>query len=398
MSKDQQEIGFGNNDERFPPKKSLYDKILENQEKKDNTDISPPAPPVDEITEAPAPPPPVPIDEIVDAPAPPPPPPVLEENPPPPAAPSPPADPPPPIVAEEPKSGKPKRSKRNKRLTILFSILIVLMLGVIGYLIYVLTIEREEAEEMRFTLELQKDNLTTELNELYAEYDSLQTNNDSMNTLIEERQKEIRNLLAIRASNSKKIQIYEEQVSSLRKVLRDFVFQVDSLNTANLRLQAENRAVQDRINKATNTNRQLEEVNKNLEDKVEKASAIKAINVQAEPIENNGNVARKIKRTDKIRVNFALADNAIAKAGLKRIYVTISNPNQRIMIKNASNMFEIDGKQVPYSEYREIEYEGIQLPVSIYYDADEGEIISGTYYVDLYMDGERIGTTTFSLK
>jgi len=407
MSDEQKDINFGNKDNGFAPKKSLYDKILENKnnaeqgdsaDKRDDDVVeestqTPPPPVVEETVVAP---PPV-VEETV-APAAPPveevvalPPPVEEATPPPP----PPVDP---VVEKPAKEKKPKGSKRNKRLSALFIVLIVIMLGVIGYLIYTLTVEREEAEEMKFTLELQKDNLTNELNEIYAQYDSLQTNNDSMNLLIEERQDEIRNLLAIRASNSKKIQLYEAQVSSLRQVLRDFVVQVDSLNTANLRLQAENKAAQDQISRATNANRQLEEQNKNLEDKVEKASAVTALNVYAEPIDKVGNVARKIKRTDKIKVSFALAENAIAKAGLKRIYVRIANPNQRTMTKNPANVFDFQGKSVPYSADREVEYEGTQLPVSIYYDSDDGEIISGTYYVDLFMDGEQIGTTTFSLK
>lgn len=306
------------------------------------------------------------------------------------------------------KSHKTKKSKeskeqagknnRQKRMNIMFIVLFTVLFGVIAYLIYVLSTERVEAEEMKVTLEMQKENLTLELNDLYAAYDTLQTNNDSMNILIQDRQDEIRNLLAVRASNAKKIQIYSEQVKSLRGVLRDFVIQVDSLNQANLRLQAENRASRDQIKQATNANKKLEKNIKSLEGQVEKASVVKALFVQAEPIDNNGNIARKIKRTDKIRVSFTLAENAIAKRGLKQIYVRIANPNERIMIKNAANVFTYQKESIPYSAMREIEYEGAEIPVSIYYEAGEGEIVSGTYYVDLYLDGELVGTTSFSLK
>ena len=280
----------------------------------------------------------------------------------------------------------------------MFIVLFTVLFGVIAYLIYTLSTERVDAEEMKVTLEMQKENLTVELNDLYAAYDTLQTNNDSMNVLIQDRQDEIRNLLAVRASNAKKIQIYSEQVKSLRGVLRDFVFQVDSLNQANLRLQAENKASRDQVKQATNANRALEKNIKSLEGQVEKASVINALFLQAEPIENNGNIARKIKRTDKIKVSFALAENAIAQRGLKQVYVRISNPNERIMTKNASNVFVFQEESIPYSAMREVEYEGVEIPVSIYYEAGDGEIVSGTYYVDLYMDGEWVGTTSFSLK
>ncbi|MEA1878672.1 MAG: hypothetical protein U9N86_17660 [Bacteroidota bacterium] len=306
------------------------------------------------------------------------------------------------------KSHKKKKSKeskeqsgknnRQKRINIMFIVLFTILFGVIAYLIYVLSTERVEAEEMKVTLEMQKENLTVELNDLYAAYDTLQTNNDSMNILIQDRQDQIRNLLAVRASNAKKIQIYGKQLKSLRGVLKSYIYQVDSLNQANLRLQAENRASRDQIKQATNANKQLESDIKSLEGQVEKASVVKALFVQAEPIDNNGNIARKIKRTEKIRVNFALAENAIARRGLKQIYVRIANPNERIMIKNAANVFTYQKESIPYSAMREIEYEGTEIDISIYYDAGEGEIVSGTYYVDLYMDEELIGTTSFSLK
>lgn len=375
MSDEQREIGFDGNGEKFPPKKTLYDKILENREKSS-------------VEEQPASPPPV-VEET------PPPLPPVEETPPSP----PPVDevPPPPPAASGEKKEK-KKGKPNKTLTTILIALMVIMVGVIGFLVYTLMTEREETEEMRITLEMQKDNLTNELNELYSAYDSLQTNNDSMNVLIEERQDQIRNLLAIRASNAKKIQMYEEQVSSLREVLKSYIVQVDSLNQANLRLQAENRAAQDQIHQATRANQQLERNIKNLEETVEKASVVKALFVQAEPIEDNGNVARRLKRVDKIKVSFALAENPVADQGLKRIYIRISNPSMRTMTKSLSNVFEFNGEQMPYSAFRDVEYEGTQLDVAIYYDADESEITEGTYYVDVFMDGETIGTTSFSLK
>jgi len=292
----------------------------------------------------------------------------------------------------------PGNNNRQKRLNIMFIVLFSILFGVIAYLIYVLSTERVESEEMKVTLEMQKENLTGELNELYAAYDTLQTNNDSMNILIQDRQDQIRNLLAVRASNAKKIQIYDKQLKSLRGVLKSYIVQVDSLNQANLRLQAENKASRDQIKQATSANRALEKNIKSLEGQVEKASVVKALFVQAEPIDNNGNIARKIKRTDKIRVNFALAENAIAKRGLKQIYVRIANPNERIMVKNAANVFMYQDESIPYSAMREVEYEGVELDVSIFYDAGDGEIVSGTYYVDLYMDGELVGTTSFSLR
>jgi hypothetical protein len=88
----------------------------------------------------------------------------------------------------------------------------------------------------------------------------------------------------------------------------------------------------------------------------------------------------------------------VAKKGPKNIYLRISNPNERIMVRSGTDTFELNGSQVPYSAVREVEYEGDALEACIFYEAAPDEIIAGTYYIDLYLEGELIGTTSFSLK
>jgi len=297
-----------------------------------------------------------------------------------------------------PEATKPGKSSKQRRMNIIFTLVFAALAIAIGFLLYTLLTERKDAEEMRVALEIQKENLTNELNDLYMSFDSLQTENDSMNMRIEQEQQKIRNLLAIRESNAKKIQRYDKELKTLRNVMKDFLVQIDSLNQANLQLRAENKQVRNQIEEATNVNRQLEENLRKEQDKVETASVIKCSNIVAEPITDNGALARRIKRADKIKVSFTVNENPIAERGPKRIYMRIGNPDDRVMVKNPSDEFTFEGESLAYSAFREIEYEGVDVPVSIFYDADEGEIIAGTYYVDLYMDGQHVGTTSFSLR
>jgi hypothetical protein len=147
-----------------------------------------------------------------------------------------------------------------------------------------------------------------------------------------------------------------------------------------------------------NTNRELEQVNKNLQGKVEAAAVLKALSVVAEPIDDGGTIQKKIKKVQKIRVCFNLGENAVAKRGPKKIFMRIANPSQRIMVKSGTETFDLDGTQVPYSAMREVEYEGSTLEVCIFYETGPDEIVPGTYYIDLYLEGAQIGTTSFSIK
>jgi len=286
----------------------------------------------------------------------------------------------------------------RKGLNIAFGVLFVILAAAINYLLTVLSAQKKEAEEMKVTLEMQKDKLTTELQTLYQDYNKLRTDNDSMNVLLNREKQKITDLLAIKASNAKKIQVYEEQISGLRTILKSYIIQVDSLNQANLRLRAENQEVKNRFEEAKNINKELENQNKDLVGKVEKAAVIKAVNVVAEPINNAGNVQKKIKTVDKIRVCFTLGENSVAKHGPRKIYMRIANPSQRVMVKSGTDTFTLDGATVPYSAMREVEYEGSALEVCIFYDLAGESLTAGTYYIDLYLEGAQVGTTSFSIK
>lgn len=289
-------------------------------------------------------------------------------------------------------------TKKRTGLNIVLAVFFVVLAGAIIYLLTELSSEKKDANEMRATLEMQKENLTRELNELNTSFNKLRGDNESMNQRLDQEKQKIQELLAIKASNAKKIQIYEKEVTSLRSVLKSYIIQVDSLNRANLQLRAENKDVKDRFNEAKNTNKQLEEVNKNLQGKVEMAAVLKALSIVAEPIDDKGNVQKKIKKVQKIRVCFNLGDNAVAKKGARKIYMCIANPSQRIMVKSGTETFTRDGSLVPYSVMREVEYEGTSLEVCIFYETSPEEMAPGTYYIDLYLDGSQIGTTSFSLK
>lgn len=289
-------------------------------------------------------------------------------------------------------------AKKRTGLNIVLGIFFVILASAIIYLMAELSSEKKDAAEMRVTLEMQKENLTRELNELNLSFNKLRGDNEMMNQRLDQEKQKIQDLLAIKASNAKKIQIYEKEVTSLRSVLKSYIIQVDSLNQANLRLRAENKDVRDRFDQARNTNKQLEEANKNLQGKVEMAAVLKALSIVAEPIDNNGTIQKKIKKVQKFRVCFNLGENAVAKKGPRTIYMRIANPSQRIMVKSGTETFALNGDQVPYSAMREVEYEGSSLEVCIFYETTPEEVIPGTYYIDLFLEGAQIGTTSFSLK
>ena len=73
--------------------------------------------------------------------------------------------------------------------------------------------------EMEIVLTAEKDSLANELTQLMFQYDTLKTNNDSLNTEIQAQQDRIQGLLSVQASNAQKIQLYKRELATLREVM-----------------------------------------------------------------------------------------------------------------------------------------------------------------------------------
>jgi len=62
-----------------------------------------------------------------------------------------------------------------------------------------------------------------------------------------------------------------------------------------------------------------------------------------------------------------------------------------------NNLFNFEGKDIVYSAKREVDYEGKNTDICIFW-ANKADLPAGIYNVDIFTDGKQIGTTTFTLK
>ncbi|MBK6285070.1 MAG: hypothetical protein IPF54_22670 [Draconibacterium sp.] len=94
-----------------------------------------------------------------------------------------------------------------------------------------------------------------------------------------------------------------------------------------------------------------------------------------------------------------MGKNITSKRGAKNVYVRIMRPDQLLMTKSPNDLFQFEDLKIPFSAMREVNYEGQDLPVNIYWDnAGEAEFMIGTYTIDLFADGNNVGTTTIEFK
>jgi FtsZ-binding cell division protein ZapB len=278
-------------------------------------------------------------------------------------------------------------------------ILSVLLVAVIVLLFW----QRSEHAEVTAQLKQEKAAIETELSGMVMKYDTLKRNNSNLNIQFEGAQGKVKDLLSeieqIKSTSFRQISKYRDEMSTLRKIMRDYVVQIDSLNQKNQRLMTENSNVKQEVTEVKTQNQALEQEKKKLEQTVTIAATLEAINLRAAGINKKGKEQTKASKTESIKVDFTLGKNLTAKRGAKNIYLRIQRPDQLLLTKSDKDLFKFEGLKIPFSAMREVEYEGMDLPVSIYWDnSGQPALIPGHYTIDLFADGNNIGTTGLEIR
>ena len=115
-------------------------------------------------------------------------------------------------------------------------------------------------------------------------------------------------------------------------------------------------------------------------------------------INRRGKEAESARGAKQIRVSFTLSKNVTAPRENKMIYVRIQKPNQVLFQQSPKDLFQFEDLKIPFSASREVNYEGNLLPVNIFWDNNGEEFMEGEYTVDVFTDGNNIGTTKFLMK
>jgi FtsZ-binding cell division protein ZapB len=293
-----------------------------------------------------------------------------------------------------------KKMKAKERRNNIIVIVLAVILVAVGVLYY---LQNREHQGIVNELNAEKDSIQMELSSLVVSYDSLQTENDTINDQLFVAQAKVKDLLLeieqTKRVSLEKINSYQKQVTTLRSIMRDFVVQIDSLNRRNQELMAENLEVKEQFKRVESERQQISEERDRLERNLERAAILQVRELTAEGLNPRDKETRFASRAGKIRIYFIISENITAKRGTKNIYVRIMRPDQLLMSKSADNLFQFEDLRIQYSAMREVVYEGHDLPVAIFWDnTNEPELMPGSYTIDLFADGQNIGTTTLELR
>jgi hypothetical protein len=272
---------------------------------------------------------------------------------------------------------------------------IILSLALVSLIFFYFN-QKNKMVEMETMLTQEKDSLANELRIMVHRYDTLKTNNDTLNSNLQKERKRIVQLLSLNASNSQLIRKYKSEISTMREIMKSYIVQIDSLNSRNKILLTENSEIRQQITKVQNSNTQLSKVKEELNAKVEIASVIQAKDIVAVALNKKRKETSRISLLDKIRICFTLRENPIVKAGPKEVFMRVIRPDSLVITTSPDNLFNYKGKKMIFSATRTADYLNQDIEMCIYLD-NTSDYIAGNYSVELYLEDNIIGRTNFML-
>jgi hypothetical protein len=249
---------------------------------------------------------------------------------------------------------------------------------------------------MEQVLTQEKDSLANELRLLAHGYDTLKTDNDTLMANLQKEKARIVQLLSINASNVQLIKKYKAEIGTMREIMKGYIVQIDSLNTLNKKLMAENVDIKQQISQVQNTNVELTKAKEELTSKVTVASVIQAKDINAVTLNKKRKETTRLNLIDKLRICFTLRENPIATAGEKEVFMRVIRPDSLVITTSPDNLFDYRGNKLVYSASRLVDYMNQDIEMCIFLD-NTGDFIVGNYSVELYLENNIIGRTTFAL-
>ena len=289
----------------------------------------------------------------------------------------------------------------KKVLLIAASAVCIVLIGVLIYMNTQMKARQEENEQMIEVLKMDKAEMENEYQQFAMQYNEMMTqiNNDSLINQLSLEQERVQKLLAelkeTKATNAREIMRLKKELATLRAILKDYVMQIDSLNRENQALKVDNDKLRNQNQRAQAHITDLSTEKEQLVEKVAIASQLNATNIIAVAKNKKGKETNKISKAKKFVISFNIARTVTTQTGMRTIYVRIATPMGTILTSGGT--FQYENRDLQYSISKEVEYTGEELPVTVYWDIAES-LSAGEYRVDIFADGQNIGTSTFSVK
>ena len=284
----------------------------------------------------------------------------------------------------------------NKKVLIPVIVVGLLLVAGIAYLSYSLSRQKQANKDMQELAELDKKEMENEYQQFADQYSEMKTriNNDSIVAQLTQEQLRTQQLLSelkrVKSNDANEIMRLKRELATVRKVLRNYILEIDSLNRLNQNLTAENTRVKGQYAESLKQIENISADKASLSEKVAIASQLDATGISMSMLKSNHKPTDRIKKAKTIQVSFK-----IAKSGVRTLYVRITTPTGAVLQGGGS--FNYENRNMQCSMKKSIEYGGQETSVVTYRPIGES-LDGGTYLVSIFEGGNMIGSRSFTFK
>lgn len=300
--------------------------------------------------------------------------------------------------------------QEKKQSNAKFIIIIVLLLLTNATFVALWWMERGKKETVIVEKEqviVERDNVKSDLLELQQEYATLQTNDVALQKELEEKRALIAELLEKAEKHKNDAYIISQlrkETETLRKIMKHYIVEIDSLNTLNKTIIAEKDKVSQDLNAEKEKTTQLSKDKESLQKTVNLGSILKAENPTSKGIKFKSGGKKEVEttkasRVERIKVSCVIGENKIAKQGNKTIYVRIVSPEGKEICKSQDdmNMVSFNGSKGYFAAKQDINYKNEEVSVDIFC-ANPSAFVPGKYLIEIIADEVVIGQSSLTLK
>ena len=288
------------------------------------------------------------------------------------------------------------QTKNFKRIII---ILVILLFGLGAYTLILF----QESQANQQDLQEQKMAITQELDDLKGTYDTLLKDYQLQDQALIEARSRIAQLLDSVESAKPSMAIikrYRIEIARLKEERTMLFARADSLIQVTQSLSLKVDSTQVVLGQTRLESDDLRQKNEDLERVLEKGSRLQIMDFSSNAVivRRSGKIVdtKRASRADKIRACFTITPNAVAVPGERNLYLQVINPKNNLI--GSRMTLEQGPERLYYSATTQVDFQQEEVDVCIMVGAQEEDLVSGRYVLNLYQDSTRLATTTMLLK
>ena len=294
-------------------------------------------------------------------------------------------------------------------MTLLLIILGVILAAAIAFLLFRETSHSREVQQLKEQQEqlelanqqLQLSNEYDQLNNEFAQYEN-QTSllaNDSIVQKYSAARAQVEKLLQELQNEKNKsaaqISKLKGEIETLKGILRTYVEQINELKQQNQQLSEENQQVKAENQQLSQKVEHVQADNRQLNERMTLAEKLNVTGVTLTALKKNGKTEKNVTKAAQLKVGFTVPQNNSTPVGQKVFYLRIINP-EGDLLGNAGT-FRFEGSTVGCTALKGIEYAGEEVHDQFYWNVTS-TLTPGTYTVEIFTDGYRLCSRSFTLK